>query len=95
MAPQAASKAASNRSALSAASAVGRTSTTEKWLALQEDQALVAVEVGQVGNRAHHRPGLCSRSQPVGAVDVREPAVTVELRAAVLRARPAKAPGSA
>ena len=62
---------------------------------VQEDQALVAVEVGHVGNRAHHGPGFCSRSQPVGAVDVREAAVAVELRVAALRARPAKAPGSA
>ena len=62
---------------------------------VQEDQALVAVEVGHVGDRAHHGAGLCSRSQPVGAVDVREAAVAVELRVAALRARPAKAPGSA
>lgn len=46
---------------------------------VQEDQALVAVEVGDVGDRVHHWARLRSRAQPVGAVDVRQPAVTVDL----------------
>jgi hypothetical protein len=62
---------------------------------VQEDQPLVAVEVARVGERAHHGPGPCSGSQSVRAVDVRETAVTVELRLAALRAGPAEPPGSA
>ena len=52
-----------NRSALSAASAVGRTSTTEKWPRLvQEDQALVAVEARRCRpSGCHHGPGLGAR----------------------------------
>ena len=96
MARQAASKAASNRSVLQCGVGGGAHEHHREVAGLvQEDQALVAVEVRHVGDRVHHGARLRSRPETVRAVDVRETAVAVELRVAALRVRPAEAPGPA